>query len=424
MKFEKPFVRSLALVPLIVHGAASAWTEEEVPIVEQAARAARGAIAEHSAELVDRPSYNPGEKSAQSAEKLTALAATLVAKGNLRQAAHAYETAIALDPNYKPASLGYADLLVTLTRYKDAIDAVHAALRKWPSEGEFLRIRGDAYFHDEKFEEAIDSYQSALELLPADAAFLNERMAMAQVASGRFEAARATAQQISPAGSNKSTPSTRPCVVCDEEVPDLLVRLASADRPIREAAARELGANFSPVARIALKNYAQQFILELHETLKTGRPEAQHGAMFILHALGAEAAPVLPELERFVLGANEELARSAIILSRSIGQAAQSLTPIFANILNGSRKGCRRCVASALGLIGGEQAIPALIGVLGDSDASIRQTACESLGLLGAGSAEAIASLRPKLEDSDPNVREAAAAALARMVETPLERHN
>ena len=74
--------------------------------------------------------------------------------------------------------------------------------------------------------------------------------------------------------------------------------------------------------------------------------------------------------------------------------------------------------ANALGRIGAaaEEAIPALIGALGDKEAGVRRLAARALGRIGPGAGEAIPELkRLAAEDPDETVRRYARDALVKI---------
>jgi hypothetical protein len=94
--------------------------------------------------------------------------------------------------------------------------------------------------------------------------------------------------------------------------------------------------------------------------------------------------------------------------------------------------GCRKPVAAAdsvpslirwavkcYGGLTAEEAIPQLVGLLGDENAGVRWAAVVTLGRIGRGSAAAAAGLRAALSDGDDEVREAATWALSQVERTP-----
>ena len=66
-----------------------------------------------------------------------------------------------------------------------------------------------------------------------------------------------------------------------------------------------------------------------------------------------------------------------------------------------------------------DQAVPALIDGLADSDPEIRRISAGVLGRIGTKAAPAVPTLRDRLQDEVPNVRWAAEDALKRIQRTP-----
>jgi hypothetical protein len=73
----------------------------------------------------------------------------------------------------------------------------------------------------------------------------------------------------------------------------------------------------------------------------------------------------------------------------------------------------RRSAAEALGKLGSEQAVSALISAVQHSDSDVRGKVAEALGKLG--SEQAVSVLIPALQDSDSGVRRNAAEALGKI---------
>lgn len=90
-------------------------------------------------------------------------------------------------------------------------------------------------------------------------------------------------------------------------------------------------------------------------------------------------------------------------------KAGQAL-PLLLELVRDTEASIRSCVAWALGQLGGPGVQAALVGLLEDKDSAVRRAAALSLG--GLGDATVMARLTPLSFDADRYVREAARESL------------
>jgi HEAT repeat protein len=92
----------------------------------------------------------------------------------------------------------------------------------------------------------------------------------------------------------------------------------------------------------------------------------------------------------------------------------EKAVPLLLRVLKDPDASQRQTAAQSLGKIGRKEALPALIEALNDPDPGVRRQAAWAVGMIGNDSTSARRSLIPLLFDADPGVRESAAPALGR----------
>jgi len=97
-----------------------------------------------------------------------------------------------------------------------------------------------------------------------------------------------------------------------------------------------------------------------------------------------------------------------------IGPASADAVVDLITLLQEDDEAVRCAVADALGKIGGDPVVSALIGMLGDVSPLVKTSAALALAELKTGAAPAVSALVPLLQDADPTVRDAAAQAIAK----------
>jgi RNA polymerase sigma-70 factor (ECF subfamily) len=111
-----------------------------------------------------------------------------------------------------------------------------------------------------------------------------------------------------------------------------------------------------------------------------------------------------------------EARRSAAGALGNIGPKAKAAIPALRAALKGDGKGGWWVAAEALGRIGGEEVVPALVEGLASADEGVRSTSMKALGNLGTIAKPAIAALeKARQEDARPGNRAIAAEALRRI---------
>ena len=213
---------------------------------------------------------------------------------------------------------------------------------------------------------------------------------------------------------------------CDPDTKRLISRLSSRDPEVRYQAATCLGdarepAAIGPLAALlsdpesgvrwkaaeALGKLGPPAVGPLTESLKNGNIDVRWMAAVALGDIADPAA--IPPL---VAALNDEdtyvRSRAALALA-AIGKPAEEM--LIATLSTGCER-VRWGAALALGRIGGDDAVGALIGLFSDPDDDVRRRAVSALG--DAGEA-AIPALLEAIQTGGPYVREGVTAALSRI---------
>lgn len=162
---------------------------------------------------------------------------------------------------------------------------------------------------------------------------------------------------------------------------------------------------------------AETTVPALVQRLADADPQAREAAAAQLGQLGPQAAAAVGPLVAALSHADPYLRGAAALALGRIGEAA---VPALVRALGSSDPELRESAVIALGRVGAPaaRALAALIHLLADPHAPVRQVAADTLGDLGgvSGVGEAAApALTRGLSDRDPAVRRSAAVALARV---------
>ncbi len=159
------------------------------------------------------------------------------------------------------------------------------------------------------------------------------------------------------------------------------------------------------------------YVPELIQALKGEDSECRFWAATALACIGSGAKDAVPEmidlLQDQVLGNRQAAAHSL----GCIGLDADPAVPALEKTLQHDRNQyVRREVVRALGGIGTQKAVAALIGALNDPDPGVRRCAVISVKILGSRAKEAIPALRHIMtKEKDQEIRRRAEAALRLM---------
>jgi HEAT repeat protein len=139
-------------------------------------------------------------------------------------------------------------------------------------------------------------------------------------------------------------------------------------------------------------------------------------AAYAISNYRAQAAPALPELTQLLADTSQN-ADARWNAARTIGKTgppAIDALPVLIEMTRDSEATVRGNAAEAIGDIGptAVAGVPALIAALEDPVPTVRQNAVRALGYIGPPAAEAAGAIRPLLEDPDEKVRAEAEEAL------------
>ena len=185
-------------------------------------------------------------------------------------------------------------------------------------------------------------------------------------------------------------------------VPALTELLDDEKRDVRLAAIEALG-KLGPNAKTAIPALVQ--------SCKSGDYYLVDSNVESLRKIGPAAVPAITEL----LGDNaSEIRRAAAWALKQMGAEAAPAIPALRNLVKEGRDFVSSVAASALATIG-PPAIPALSELLKDQDWYVRWRAVWTLREMGPRAKSAASALLPLLTDSNAMVREAAAEALGKI---------
>jgi hypothetical protein len=158
--------------------------------------------------------------------------------------------------------------------------------------------------------------------------------------------------------------------------------------------------------------------------VRTVRTEADFGvrleAAFTLAAIGTDAVPALAQI--LVDGDVREAERSiygklypAVWALCKVSPPAKAAVPALVGVLGDANAHVRERAAEALGTIGPDarDAVAALAAALDDREWTVRSNAAKALGRIGRFAEAALPALRKALADANQSVRQAAGEALA-----------
>jgi HEAT repeat protein len=218
-----------------------------------------------------------------------------------------------------------------------------------------------------------------------------------------------------------------------DAVPALSAALADSDPVVVGHAARALGA-IGPDAAAAVE--------PLIKALSHENPQVRAYAAYALGQLGKASLPAVPALAKAFKDPDATVRRQVFKAVRAIDPGRDVVVPMLVEILTHAQPAeivpalhtlaefgdkvvpgaimalehpsARYWVCLLLAEIGPDarEAVPALAGVLTDSDVEVRREACIALGHIGSAAGAAVPALIDRLQDEDPIVVSAAAWAL------------
>ncbi len=161
----------------------------------------------------------------------------------------------------------------------------------------------------------------------------------------------------------------------------------------------------------------------LAQALSDPNRDLRHFAARALSQVGPAAAPALPELMAALRSNDLDQEKPFLIITLgNIGLPAAPAVPLLIEKLSVEKSDFRRAdAAEALGKIGDEQALPALMRALRTDEGShVRRAAAYAIARFGERARFAVPTLVEGLTDEDLNVRGACAYAIARITGEPL----
>jgi HEAT repeat protein len=178
----------------------------------------------------------------------------------------------------------------------------------------------------------------------------------------------------------------------------LRVRLASASRRVEQGALRVIASEVETLFQEILLGSGEQEVLE---------------AILPLASIGLLGEVIAGSLINVAIGARQSREQIARVLGQ-MGNARA--VDALLDLVGDESAGVREWAAWALGRLGDARAVDPLLGLLGDGYARVRKQAAWALGSLG--DARALDALLELLGDKAPEVREQAARALSQLEET------
>ncbi|MFC4160693.1 protein kinase domain-containing protein [Chitinimonas lacunae] len=124
----------------------------------------------------------------------TAQGWVLEAKGRHSDAEHAYDKALALDPQEFHGLNGYSRLLMRLNRYEQARGVLERALRRYPDEPAFLNALGMLHFQQGRPAQAEPLFRQAIRIRP-DTALAYSNLSAALLRQNRGDEGLAVLQE-------------------------------------------------------------------------------------------------------------------------------------------------------------------------------------------------------------------------------------
>jgi len=166
-------------------------------------------------------------------------------------------------------------------------------------------------------------------------------------------------------------------------VPELTGMLKDGDTDARRRAAWVMASIGSPA------------VPALAEVLESGNAEARRWALVGLYTAGPEAAAAAPAVAKALKDEDVVIRRYAAYALGRIGPGAKAAAPALAAALKDKDQGIRRYAVRALGAVEPDAAVavPALAAALEDGNAEIRSAAVNALGMMGPAAAPGIPAL-------------------------------
>jgi len=191
--------------------------------------------------------------------------------------------------------------------------------------------------------------------------------------------------------------------------------LADSNAGVREKAAIALG-------NLKLRQAREEKVLpksaldDLAQALRKEKdPRARAGMAWALGQFGESAAPAVPAVAGLLKDSDPATRQAGVEALALIGEPA---LPALAEALRSKHDDVRKAALAALAKSSGsgaEEAVPALIEALKSEDATLREGAIVILGKLGPAAKGAVPALGNLLDDPDINLRNKAAETLGKI---------
>lgn len=150
----------------------------------------------------------------------------------------------------------------------------------------------------------------------------------------------------------------------------------------------------------------------LTKALRRPAPAVQARAARALYAIEGDPEVVVPVLNYVLSSSDNEARCQAIETLVRIGPDAKQALPRLINLLSLRQSYCWAALVTAVGRVGEDAAVPALVELLTDPRVEVRRSAVSALAEMGAEAAIAQVPLAELLNDEDRRTRELAAKAL------------
>jgi HEAT repeat protein len=174
------------------------------------------------------------------------------------------------------------------------------------------------------------------------------------------------------------------------------------------------------IGRIGAK--AKQAVPLIASAIGDSSPDLRREALFVLAAVGPDAAPATPIVVKVLENdPSPEVRHAAVFALGQIGPAARMAGPALHKTLQSSELPLASVSAWALAKIGDEddatakKSLPLLTAALKHPNEAVRAHAAEAIGLLGRRGASALVDLQAAADDSSELVRQSVQQAIAKI---------
>ena len=196
-----------------------------------------------------------------------------------------------------------------------------------------------------------------------------------------------------------------------EAAPILLSKLFSSEDPVFWRRLSTLGEwPVSALGQIKCKETIAPLIAQLDQPWQTEDSDAYFAVVQTLGEFGPDAGAAIPKLMPLL----EKLGSARIVIAEALGKIGdETVVPALVKLLDDPNRFVRSSGARALGYMGprAEEAIPALLRQLQDKEQSPRHFAVEALGKIGPKAAGAVPTLLRWARDPNAAIRRDTVAA-------------